>query len=75
MIKTDAWTVPPLFQLLARLGQVSRTEMYRTLNMGIGMAVVVPRGREGEALDVAGAAGAEATVVGWISEEPGVTLR
>ena len=39
VIKTDAWTVPPLFQLLARLGQLSRAEMYRTLNMGIGNRV------------------------------------
>src|SRR6266704_2004425 len=42
VIKTDAWTVPPLFQLVSRLGQVSRTEMYCTLNMGIGMVLVLP---------------------------------
>src|SRR5438034_6169623 len=40
VIETDAWTVPPLFQLVARLGPVSRAEMYRTLNMGIGMVLV-----------------------------------
>src|SRR6266852_3092202 len=37
VIETDAWDVPPLFRLLARLGQVSREEMYGTLNMGVGM--------------------------------------
>ena len=41
MIETEAWTVPPLFQLLARLGQVGHAEMYRTLNMGIGMVLVL----------------------------------
>ena len=38
--RDEAWTVPPLFQLLGRLGHVERTELYRTLNMGIGMVLV-----------------------------------
>jgi phosphoribosylformylglycinamidine cyclo-ligase len=41
VIETDAWDVPPLFRLLARLGQVSREEMYRTLNMGVGMVLAL----------------------------------
>ncbi len=45
VIETSAWTVPPLFALLARLGQVSAAEMYRALNMGIGMVLVLsPQG-------------------------------
>jgi phosphoribosylformylglycinamidine cyclo-ligase len=39
-IDRDSWTVPPLFELLRRLGNVSDTEMYRTFNMGIGMVIV-----------------------------------
>ena len=34
------WTPPPLFQLLARLGQIERKELYQTFNMGIGMVLV-----------------------------------
>jgi len=41
VIETNAWTVPPLFQLLAQLGHVSRAEQYRALNMGIGMVLIV----------------------------------
>jgi phosphoribosylformylglycinamidine synthase I len=41
-IATGSWEVPPLFRLIARLGGVSREEMYRTFNMGIGMVLVVP---------------------------------
>jgi phosphoribosylformylglycinamidine cyclo-ligase len=40
-IRTDAWTVPPLFKLIGEGGGVPRDEMYRTFNMGIGMIVVV----------------------------------
>ena len=41
-INRKAWTVPPLFQALSRLGQVERGEMYRVFNMGIGLILVVP---------------------------------
>jgi len=36
------WTVPPLFEHLQQLGNVTQDEMMRTFNMGIGMIVVVP---------------------------------
>lgn len=39
-IEREAWTVPPLFELMRRLGNVSDAEMYRTFNMGIGMVIV-----------------------------------
>ncbi len=35
-----AWTVPPVFRLMERLGNVSRDEMYHVFNMGIGMVAV-----------------------------------
>ncbi len=71
VIKTDAWTVPPLFQLLARLGQVSRTEMYCTLNMGIGMVLVLPA----EAAEQARHVHPELLTVGYITEGDGVVLQ
>ncbi|MEW6660993.1 MAG: phosphoribosylformylglycinamidine cyclo-ligase [Bacillota bacterium] len=41
-INLSSWPVPPIFQLIQELGQVDIQEMYRTFNMGIGMALVVP---------------------------------
>ncbi len=34
------WSVPPIFHLIQRLGNVDRDEMYRVFNMGIGMVVI-----------------------------------
>ncbi|MFC1912557.1 phosphoribosylformylglycinamidine cyclo-ligase [Chloroflexota bacterium] len=34
------WTVPPIFQLIQRQGNVDRPEMYRVFNMGIGMVLI-----------------------------------
>jgi phosphoribosylformylglycinamidine cyclo-ligase len=51
-IDGSSWTVPNLFLQLERAGQVSRAEMYRTFNMGVGMVVIT---------DEAGAAAVEAS--------------
>ncbi len=34
------WTVPPIFQLIQRQGNVALNEMYRVFNMGVGMVVI-----------------------------------
>ena len=47
-----SWPVPNLFARLAEHGQVSRDEMYRTFNMGVGMVVIT---------DESGAAAVEAS--------------
>ena len=39
-INLGAWPVLPVYDLLARIGNVAQREMYRTFNMGIGMVVV-----------------------------------
>jgi phosphoribosylamine--glycine ligase/phosphoribosylaminoimidazole synthetase len=40
-IQLDSWTMPPLFQLVREISQLDAHELYRTLNMGIGMIVIV----------------------------------
>jgi phosphoribosylformylglycinamidine cyclo-ligase len=41
-ISRKAWPVPPIFDVMGRVGNVSREEMYRVFNMGIGLILVVP---------------------------------
>ncbi len=40
-IDAGAWTPPPIFAALERLGSIPRAEMYRVFNMGVGMVVMV----------------------------------
>ncbi len=42
VIEGASWNIPPIFGLIEKLGPVSREEMYRTFNMGIGYILVVP---------------------------------
>lgn len=43
VIRTQSWEVPPVFQFLQNLGGIKRSEMYSTLNQGIGMILAVER--------------------------------
>jgi len=40
-VNLGSWPVPPIFDLIASLGQVPRDDMLRTFNMGIGMMLVI----------------------------------
>jgi phosphoribosylformylglycinamidine cyclo-ligase len=65
------WTEPPVFGWLASLGGISEQDMLRTFNMGLGMLAVVTGDR---AADAAAALGPGATVVGRVTDRPGVRL-
>jgi len=41
-ITRTAWSAPPIFEVMSRLGHIDREEMYRVFNMGIGLILVVP---------------------------------
>jgi phosphoribosylformylglycinamidine cyclo-ligase len=41
VVKSGAWPVLPVFEIIAREGRVSFEEMHRVFNMGIGMVVFV----------------------------------
>ncbi len=71
VIEADAWSVPPLFQLIARLGNVPKEELYRTFNMGVGMVLVLSPKSALEARCVL----PNLLTVGHITEGEGVVLR
>lgn len=42
MIDRATWRPQPIFDVIGTIGRVTRAEMERTFNMGVGMVVVVP---------------------------------
>jgi len=42
-VKRTSWSVPGIFDLIARAGPVDPVEMFRVFNMGVGFALVVPQ--------------------------------
>ncbi|MCD6288960.1 MAG: phosphoribosylformylglycinamidine cyclo-ligase, partial [Anaerolineae bacterium] len=49
-----SWPIPPIFQLIQRLGEVSEEEMAHVFNLGLGMLLIVPAEQADEALRVLG---------------------
>ena len=65
-IEKSALRVLPVFDLIAKEGNVPERDMFNTFNMGIGMSVVVAAEDADEALGVLKAAGEDAYVIGEI---------
>ncbi len=63
--------VLPIFDLIAKKGNISERDMYNTFNMGVGMSIVVPATDAEKAIDILKANGIDAYLIGEIvaSEE------
>lgn len=60
--------VLPIFDLIAKTGNISERDMFNTFNMGVGMSIVVSQEDKDEALEILRAAGEDAYVIGRIIE-------
>ena len=75
-IDKSAVKVLPIFDLIAKTGNVPERDMYNTYNMGVGMSVVVPASEVDAALEILRANGEDAYVIGEIIKgEEGVILE
>jgi phosphoribosylformylglycinamidine cyclo-ligase len=60
--------VLPIFDLIAKTGNISERDMFNTFNMGVGMSIVVPADEVDTALEILKANGEDAYVIGKIVE-------
>ena len=67
-IDKSAVKVLPIFDLIAKYGDVPERDMFNTYNMGVGMSVVVPADQVDTALEILKANGEDAYVMGSIIE-------
>ncbi|MBQ9168290.1 MAG: phosphoribosylformylglycinamidine cyclo-ligase [Oscillospiraceae bacterium] len=58
--------VLPIFDLIAKTGNIPERDMFNTYNMGVGMSIVVPAAQVETALEVLKANGEDAYVIGEI---------
>jgi len=65
-LQRNAWPRPPVFGLLQRLGAVPETDMDRTFNQGIGLALVIPSHQVEAALAACARLGERAVLLGHI---------
>ena len=65
-IDKSAVKVLPIFDLIAKTGNIPQRDMFNTYNMGVGMSVVVPAAEADTALEILRAHGEDAYVIGTI---------
>ena len=74
-IDKSAVKVLPIFELIAKTGNIPERDMFNTYNMGVGMSVVVPASEVDKALEILRAHGEDAYVIGEIIKgDDGVIL-
>ncbi len=66
-IEKSAVKVLPIFDLIAKEGNIPERDMFNTYNMGVGMSVVVPAAEADKALEILAAHGEVAYVIGKIT--------
>ena len=75
VIDRSAVKVLPIFDLIAKTGNISERDMFNTFNMGVGMSIVVASEDADKALEVLKANGEDAYVIGKIeNSEDKITI-
>ena len=75
-IKRSDVQVLPIFDLIAKTGNIPERDMFNTFNMGVGMTVVVDKADAQKAVEVLKAAGEDAYVLGELVEsDEGVIIE
>ena len=68
VIDRSAVKVLPIFDLIAKTGNISERDMFNTFNMGVGMSIVVAPEDADKALEVLKANGEDSYVIGKIEK-------
>lgn len=75
-IKKDDVKILPIFELIAKTGNIPERDMFNTFNMGVGMSVVVSAADAEKALEILKANGEDAYVIGEVvAGDEGVTIE
>jgi phosphoribosylformylglycinamidine cyclo-ligase len=74
VVDTSSWTIPDEFLALEKAGEVSRDEMLRAFNMGVGMIVLADASVADSVISNAEAAGVPAWVLGVTRRGTGAVI-
>ncbi|MDD5944768.1 MAG: phosphoribosylformylglycinamidine cyclo-ligase [Clostridia bacterium] len=74
-IDKSAVKVLPIFDLIAKTGNIPERDMFNTFNMGVGMSIIVAKEEADKALEVLKANGEDAYIIGEVvKSEDGVII-
>ena len=70
-LDSNSWDMPEIFDWLQSEGNIDINEMYRVLNCGVGMVVIVPRESSNIAIELLNASGEKAWLIGEVTQSTG----
>ena len=73
-IHEGSWEILPVFRLLEQWGGIPHREMFNIFNMGIGMVLVLDATEADKAVGILESAGEKASVIGRVTDVPGVNI-
>lgn len=71
IIEKGSWPILPVFNVMAKIGDVPQADMYRTFNMGIGMVCIVGSEKQREFEESLTQAGEEVYRIGQVEASAG----
>lgn len=69
-----SWNILPVFNFLEKYGKIPHREMFNIYNMGIGMVIAMPENEANKAIEILKAYGDTASVIGKVTDKPGVNI-
>lgn len=70
-LDSTSWIQPEIFKWIQNHGNIESSEMYRVLNCGVGMVVIIPKEFSVEAIKHLNACGEEAWLIGEVVQSNG----
>jgi phosphoribosylformylglycinamidine cyclo-ligase len=68
LIYEGTWPVHPIFHLMQQMGRISKNEMVKAFNMGIGMVLALPGNEVSHLLEWADKHGEPAYLIGQVEK-------
>ena len=65
-LNSNSWDQPEIFKWIQDQGDIADSEMYRVLNCGVGMVVIISKDSSNEAIDYLNSCGEEAWLIGEV---------
>ena len=65
-LNSNSWDQPEIFKWIQDQGNIADSEMYRVLNCGVGMVVIISKDSSNEAIDYLNSCGEEAWLIGEV---------
>ena len=73
-IQEGSWEILPVFKCLEKWGSIPHREMFNIFNMGIGMVLALKADEAEKAIGILEKHGEKASVIGRITDTPGVNI-